>query len=164
MKKAKKQPSIKLDLTVTERSQLRKNKIKKSDLSEFSIDELSEIMGTGFKRARELRALADFQRIPTIGIRFAEDLVFMGLYSIEELQYHNGAKLREEYEFKKGYRIDSCVEDQFRLVVHFAKTQDYSKTWWDFTEERKEYRSKVGYPADRPILAWHEVLKKPPAK
>ncbi|TDK48012.1 helix-hairpin-helix domain-containing protein [Algoriphagus formosus] len=26
-----------------------------------------------------------------------------------------------------GYKTDPCVEDQFRIIVYFAKTKDYSK-------------------------------------
>ncbi len=60
-------------------------------------------------------------------------------------------------EKKKGYRTDPCVEDQFRLAVYFAKTKDYTKKWWNFTLERKQYREKFGYPKDRPELNWYEV-------
>jgi len=59
----------------------------------------------------------------------------MGFYSLEELEGQSGARQLESFERKKGYRIDLCVEDQFRLAVHFAEHQDCTKTWWDFTEE-----------------------------
>jgi len=68
-------PQVKLDLSNSERSNLRKHKIKKSELIEFSSIQLSEILGVDLDRAVQLHALVDFQRIPTIGIRFAEDLV-----------------------------------------------------------------------------------------
>jgi hypothetical protein len=61
-----------------------------------------------------------------------------------------------KYERKKGFTVDPCVEDQFRLVVYYANTHDAKKTWWDFTEERKKFRLENGYPADRPTKAWHE--------
>lgn len=61
----------------------------------------------------------------------------------------------DAFERKKGYWIDSCVEDQFRLVVHYANTADHSKNWWDFTKERKKYRLEKGYPEDRPNKPWH---------
>ena len=51
-----------------------------------------------------------------------------------------------------------CVEDQFRLVVNFANTNDTKKTWWDFTEERKKFRTENGYPKSRPQKAWFEIL------
>ena len=152
----KSKKNIKLNLTNSERANLRKNKIKISEILGYAIDELEVILDVPLDRAIEIYALADFQRIPSIGIRFAEDLIFMGYYSVNELRTKDGAQLTNDYEKKKGYRIDCCVEDQFRLAVHFSKTNDYSKTWWDFTTERKEYRSTFGYPSDRPIINWHD--------
>ena len=84
-------------------------------------------------------------------------LVFLGFFSVAELQGKNGASLTDQYEKKKGYKTDVCVEDQFRLAVHFANNEDYSKKWWDFTKERKRYRTEFGYPKDRPQKNWTEV-------
>jgi len=152
--------NIKLNLSPSERSHLRKHKIKIADILEYAPDELEELLEVSSQRAREVYALADFQQIPSIGIRFAEDLIFLGYYNLGELQYKDGAALTDVFEKKKGYRIDSCVEDQFRLVVYVAQTGDYSKNWWDFTAERKQYRSQMGYPEDRPSINWTEVFYK----
>jgi hypothetical protein len=149
--------SIKLNLTDPERSLLRANKIRKSDLIDYAPDEIEVLLQVSPDRARELFALVDFQRIPTVGIRFAEDLIFLGYFSVEELKGKNGAILLDTYEKKKKYRTDPCVEDQFRLVAYFANSGDYSKKWWDFTAERKAYRIKNGYPKDRPEINWTEI-------
>ncbi len=154
-----KKTNPKLPLTDQERMSLRKNKVKISQLLDYAADELEVILGATPERARELYALAEFQTIPSIGIKFAEDLVFLGYYSIDELKGKDGAKLTDAYELKKGFWIDSCVEDQFRLAVHYANTGDASRTWWSFTEERKEFRAKNGYPADRPKTCWYDVFK-----
>jgi len=154
----KSKTNIKLELSDNERTNLRKNKIKKSEILEYASDELAVLLKVSDLRAKEIYALADFQQIPSIGIEFAKDLVFLGYYSIEELNGKNGAELTDIYEKKKGYKIDPCVEDQFRLAVDFAKNKDYSKKWWDFTNDRKEYRIKEGYPKDRPKTNWTEAL------
>lgn len=154
----KSKTNIKLELSNDERTNLRKNKIKKSDILDYASDELSVLLNVSELRAKEIYALADFQQISSIGIEFAKDLIFLGYYRIEELKEKNGAELTDQYEKKKGYKTDSCVEDQFRLVVDFAKYKDYSKKWWDFTNERKEYRTKIGYPKDRPKINWTEKL------
>lgn len=148
--------SITLPLTESEKAILRKNRIPKADITNYAADELEVLLQTSFERAREIRALVEFQQVPSVGIRFAEDLVFMGYYSLDELKNKNGAQLTDEFEIKKGYWIDPCVEDQFRLAVHYSHTHDRSKNWWDFTAERKEFRSINGYPSGRPIKAWHE--------
>ena len=151
--------NIKLNLTEAERQSLRKNKVKIADLTSYAMDEAEVLLNASKERVRVLFALAEFQQIPSIGIKFAEDLVFLGYYSIAELKGKSGAELVDAYEQKKGYWIDSCVEDQFRLAVHFAITQDSSKNWWDFTKERKAFRAEHGYPANRPKTCWYDVYK-----
>ena len=143
----KRKSSIKLNLTDTERQYLRRNRIKIAEIGNYAIDELEEILQVPRQRAKELYALADFQRIPSIGIRFAEDLVFMGYYSVEELQDKDGAALRDAYEQKKGYRIDSCVEDQFRLAVYFRPNAGYEqKLVGLYSQNEKNTVTEYGYP------------------
>ncbi|BFG71112.1 hypothetical protein KACHI17_19930 [Sediminibacterium sp. KACHI17] len=148
--------NIQLPLTEIEKASLRKNKIKIADILDFAPDELEVLLNATNERAKEIYALAEFQTVPSVGIKFAEDLVFLGYYSLKELKQKDGAKLTDEYEQKKGYWIDPCVEDQFRLVVNFANTNDTKKTWWDFTEERKKFRDENGYPKNRPEKAWFD--------
>jgi len=152
--------NFKINLTSSEKQKLRSNKVKISEMLNFAVDEIEVLVDVSFKRAREIYALLEFQTIPSIGIKFAEDLVSMDFYSIKELENKNGAKLVEEFELIKGYWIDSCVEDQFRLVVNFANTNDKTKKWWNFTEERKTFRLKNGYSNKRPKKAWYDVIKK----
>jgi hypothetical protein len=149
---------IKLPLTDIEKANLRKNKIKVGNIIDFATDELEVLLNSTTERAKEIYALAEFQTIPSIGIKFAEDLVFLGYYSLNELKNKDGAKLTDEYELKKGFWIDPCVEDQFRLVVNYANTNDTKKMWWDFTEERKKFRTENGYPKSRPQKSWVEIL------
>ncbi|MCX6319892.1 MAG: helix-hairpin-helix domain-containing protein [Bacteroidetes bacterium] len=149
--------TIKLPLTDIEKASLRKNKIKIAALLDFATDELEVLLNATTERAKEIYALAQFQTVPSVGMKFAEDLVFLGYYSLKELKQKDGAKLTDEYEQKKGYWVDPCVEDQFRLVVNFANTYDINKTWWDFTEERKKFRTENGYPISRPQKPWFET-------
>lgn len=150
--------NITLPLTDFERTNLRKNKVKIVDLLNYAVDELEELLSATPERAKTIFALAQFQTVPSIGIKFAEDLICLGYYSLNELKDKEGAKLTDEFEQKKGFRIDPCVEDQFRLVVNFANTKDKTKTWWSFTEERKKYRVENGYPTNRPKKAWHQTI------
>jgi hypothetical protein len=147
---------ININLLPYEQARLKTNKIKISDITKYPIEELSTMLQISKPRAMELHALVEFQSIPSIGIKFAMDLVSMGYYSLEELKDKEGAKLIEDLELQNGIWIDPCVEDQCRLVVHYAKHRDDSKNWWDFTQERKKYRSENGYPVNRPKKAWYE--------
>jgi len=151
--------SIKLPLTDFEKARLKQKKLKIADILYYAVDELEVLLNTSFERARELHALAEFQTVPSIGIRFAEDLVFMGYYGLDELKDKDGAALTDAYEQKKGYWIDPCVEDQFRLAVHYANTSDSTKNWWNFTSERKKFRIEQGYPPNRPQKPWHEPIE-----
>lgn len=153
----KKRTPPKLELQPEERKALRQHKIKIGSVIEYAPEELERKLDISLDRAREIYALADFQRIPSIGIEFAKDLIFLGYRSVSELKEKDGGQLLNDYEKRKGYQTDPCVEDQFRLVVHFARTDDYSKTWWGFTKERKAFRAKHGYPKDRPRTHWTEV-------
>lgn len=144
----------KLPLTPSDRALLRKHKLRVAELHGLTAAELHTRTGLPQPRARELCAHAEFQSIPSIGPRFAEDLLFLGYASLAEIRGHAGADLLEAYERRKGYRTDPCVEDQFRLVAYVAETGDRSRTWPDFTAERKAYRARYGYPADRPEASW----------
>jgi len=153
----KNKTTIKLPLTDFEKTNLKHSKVKINEILNYAVDELEVLLNISSERAREIYALAEFQSAPSIGIKCAEDLVFMNYYSINELREKNAATLVDEYEQKKGYWIDPCVEDQFRLIVYFANTKDLTKMWWNFTEERKKYRLEKGYPTNRPKKAWYDT-------
>jgi len=128
-----------------------------SALNEFAPDEISVLLNTGKQRSREILASIAFQSIPSIGPKFAADLISLGYYTIEDLLEKDGSDLFDELECKQGFWTDPCVEDQFRLAVHYAHDRGSTKKWWDFTTARKAYRAQHGYPAGRPLIAWHET-------
>lgn len=148
--------TIKLDLLPAEKNKLRANKIRVSDISEYTAEELFYLLHVPMIRAMEILALVEFQKVPSIGIKFAQDLILLGYYSLEDVKELDGAKLIDELEQLTDRWIDPCVEDQCRLVVYYANTRDNLKRWWHFTEERKQYRLQHGYPANRPKKAWFE--------
>jgi hypothetical protein len=69
--------NIQLPLTEIEKASLRKNKIKIADILDFAPDELEVLLNATNERAKEIYALAEFQTVPSVGIKFAEDLVFL---------------------------------------------------------------------------------------
>jgi hypothetical protein len=151
--------TIKLDLTTAEKQRLKQNKIKAAALIDYAPDEIRALLNTGKQRANELLASIRFQAIPSIGPKFANDLMLLGYYSIDDLLDKDPAVLFDDLERKQGFWTDPCVEDQFRLAVHYASHRGSNKNWWDFTAERKAYRAKYGYPADRPETAWMEAYQ-----
>jgi len=147
--------TCKLSLTVTEKQRLKQNKCRIGELHTYAADELCELLNTTPERAKNIAALIEFQQVPSVGPRFAADLVSLGYYSLNELKEMKSPELLNEYERRHGFRVDPCVEDQFWLVVHFANHRG-NKNWWDFTTLRKAYRAKHGYPPDRPGSNWFE--------
>lgn len=153
----RKQKADQLEITAEEMKRLRALKIKKSEIHHHSVNELQQWLPASKQRAKELYALSEFQSIPSVGIRFATDLIQLGYYSMSELKKKEGAKLTDQYELQQGVWVDSCVEDQFRLVVHYANHPDSKLNWWNFTPERKAFREKNGYPSSRPKKPWYEL-------
>ena len=149
--------TIKLNLSAEEKFKLKKNGLSTARLKEFAPDEIAVLLETSTQRAREICALIVFQTIPSVGPKFAGDLVSMGIYTLEELIDKDPPVLFNELERKQGFWTDPCVEDQFWLAVEYARHGTTNKNWWDFTAARKEYRTKNGYPADRPVTAWTEA-------
>ena len=146
-----------LDITPGERKKLRAANIRIKDIHRHTLDDLQSVLQVSKIRAMEVIALSEFQSLPSIGIRFAHDLISMGYYSLKQLRGKDGAKLTDQFEFQTGAWADPCLEDQFRLVVHYARHPESHKNWWDFTAERKAFRRKEGYPATRPKKPWFEL-------
>ena len=147
----------KLPLTQNEKTKLRKAKVKISEVHMFNIDQLVQMMDISVERAMIIKGLAEFQNVPSIGYKLAEKLVYkLNIYSLEEIKDKNGAELFNELERRLNVWTDSCVEDQIRCVINYANDSNSSLQWFDFTNERKHYREKVGYPETRPKTAWYE--------
>ena len=151
--------SIRLELTPEEKSLLRHQKVRVKDLGNYSADEIATMLQADDKRAKEIQALFEFQSIPSLGYGFATELISQGYYSLEQLKDKDPVALFEAYEKHCGAWADSCVEDSYRLLTHFIKHGDTSKRWWDFTSERKAYRAKFGFKAERPEKPWYELVK-----
>ncbi|WP_237563724.1 helix-hairpin-helix domain-containing protein [Halalkalibacter okhensis] len=146
-----------LPLTHEEKSILRKEKVKIRDIHYLRTEQIAQMLTITYERAKILKGLAEFQTVPSIGHKLAEKLVFeLDICSLAEMKDQNGAVLFDQLEQKLGVWTDSCVEDQIRCVINYANNRDSSKQWFDFTEERKSYRAKAGFPEDRPIKAWYD--------
>jgi hypothetical protein len=94
-----------------------------------------------------------------LGINFAEELIGQGYYSLEQLKEKSAVALFNAFERHCGAWADPCVEDSYRLLVHYIENRDETKRWWDFTAERKAYRKEHGFPADRPVKPWYQLAQ-----
>ena len=146
-----------LAITTAEKKLLKSNGISVQDIPNCSIKVLKEILNSSEIRAMEIKAQTEFESLPSIGKKFAHDLITLGYYSLAELKNKNPVKLYNQFEKMVGAWADPCLEDQFRLVVHYANNPGSTKNWWDFTPERKQYRELYGYAADRPKKPWYQL-------
>lgn len=149
--------NINYELSTAEKKVLKEQNVSLKSLQKYAPDEVAAMLDASPCRAKELQALAEFQSIPSLGIGFAKELMRQGYYSLEDLRGKSGVKLFDAFEKHCGCWADPCVEDSYRLLAHFIEHRDESKRWWNFTNDRKAYRSQYGYPADRPGTAWYQT-------
>jgi hypothetical protein len=155
---------INYELSTAEKQILKQEKVTQQMLQNYAPDEIASLLGATLQRAKELSALAEFQRIPSLGIGFAKELISQGYYSLDELKGKSAVNLFHAFEKHCSCWADPCVEDSYRLLVHYIEHRDETKRWWNFTAERKAYREVYGFPADRPKTAWYETGKFPKMK
>ncbi|MCD8739094.1 helix-hairpin-helix domain-containing protein [Mucilaginibacter roseus] len=155
--------SINFELTAAEKQLLKERKVSLKALQDYAPDEIAAMVNASAGRTRELAALAEFQSIPSLGVGFAKELIAQGYYTLDQLKGRSAVELFDAYEKHSGCWADPCVEDSYRLLVHYIEHRDENKRWWDFTKERKAYRAEFGFPADRPLVAWYETDKYPKA-
>ncbi|RXF70514.1 DUF4332 domain-containing protein [Arcticibacter tournemirensis] len=156
--------TIDYKLTSAEKQALKAQRLTQKQMQAMAPDEVAAALKASPERTRELQALAEFQRIPSLGINFAEELIARGYYSLEQLRGRTAVELFDAFERHAGVWADPCVEDSYRLLVHFIEHGDTGKRWWDFTAERKAYRARHGFPAGRPSKAWYETDAYPKMK
>lgn len=144
-------------LTQIEKQLLKNKKVTQKLLQDYAPDEIAEVLHASPQRTKELKALGAFQSIPSLGVSFAEELIGQGYYALEQLKGRSAVELFDAFERYCGAWADPCVEDSYRLLVHYIENCDESKRWWDFTAERKAYRKEFGFPADRPVKPWYEL-------
>ncbi|NHA03284.1 Pathogenicity locus [Mucilaginibacter sp. HC2] len=148
---------------MAEKQLLKAKKISQKLLQDYAPDEIAALLEASSERARELNALAEFQSIPSLGINFASELISQGYYTLEQLKGKSAVELFDAFEQYCGTWADPCVEDSYRLLVHYIENCDDSKRW-HFTAERKAYREQHGFPVNRPQKPWYKSEQYPKMK
>lgn len=149
--------TINYRLTDAEKQSLKTKKVNQKRLQDYAPDKIAALLNASPPRVKELQALAEFQNIPSLGINFAEELINQGYYSLEQPKGRSAVELFNAFERHCGAWADPCVEDSYRLLVHYIENHSDSKRWWNFTAERKAYRQEFGFPADRPEKPWYQL-------
>ena len=77
--------------------------------------------------------MGKLRKIPGVGKEIEQDLLRLGIESIEDLKGKNPEELYERECILKGYREDRCQLYVFRLAVYFAEQEHHEPEklkWW----------------------------------
>lgn len=80
----------------------------------------------------------ELQSIPGVGRKTAEDLILIGINSVEDLKNKNPEELYEKLCGIKGHKVDRCVLYVFRYAVFFPTEElhDSEKLkWWNWKDQ-----------------------------
>lgn len=131
----------KLALDADERAALRGAGLAARDVAELGADELARRVDGALSRARcaELVALARFQRLGSVGLETARDLLVLGITRVEDLAGRDARTLHRELERRTRTKHDPCVEDVFRCAIAQAEEPELApelRDWWRWTSLR----------------------------
>lgn len=78
-------------------------------------------------------------RIPGVGKSIAQDLIDIGITSVEDLKGKNPEHLYQKSNYKIGQVQDRCLLYVFRTAVYFAETEKEERNpellkWWNWKD------------------------------
>jgi len=82
--------------------------------------------------------LKELQSIPGVGKSISQDLVSLGIRSIEDLKDKNPELLYQKYCDQIGQTADRCLLYVFRCAVYFASKQKHDSAllqWWNWKDK-----------------------------
>jgi len=87
-------------------------------------------------KKRKVDAGAGLRSLMNVGAAVERDLEGLGIRSVRELAASEAGDLFRRLERRSGARVDPCMYDTFRAVIHEAKTGEKTP-WFAWTAERK---------------------------
>jgi len=88
------------------------------------------------RHAPDAAVLTELQKIPNVGPAVADDLLRLGIRSLEELALQDPDEMYRRLCDLDGKRHDPCVRDVFAAVTEFARVGE-AKPWWEYSRLRK---------------------------
>ena len=89
---------------------------------------------------KETRTAAGLRSLMNVGPAMERDLTGLGIRSIDDLVAADADDLFHRLERQCQRRVDPCVYDTFRAIIHEARTGEKTP-WFAWTEERKRRES-----------------------
>jgi hypothetical protein len=88
------------------------------------------------RTAKDAR-IKDLRRIPGVGISIANDLINIGITSVDQLRGMDPEQIYRRSNEYAGVVQDRCLLYVFRCAVYFASEKDHDKEllkWWNWKE------------------------------
>ncbi len=92
------------------------------------------------------QALQDFQGIPGVGIRVAEDLWELGYHSSEDLRNQDPQEMYDKLCKLQKTKVDRCMLYVFRCAVYFVNEQNHQPEllkWWRWSDHNLQKQGKM---------------------
>ncbi len=82
-------------------------------------------------------SIKDLRRIPGVGISIANDLLNIGIKSVQQLKGKDPQKIYDQSNTYAGMIQDRCLLYVFRCAVYFAETPEEERDpeklkWWNW--------------------------------
>ncbi|MCY2959967.1 MAG: hypothetical protein NTY35_07350 [Planctomycetota bacterium] len=134
-----------MPLSPSERRTLRASGIRLAEIAPLGAAGFFRRMEGALSRDRcaEIAALADFQRLGSIGLESARDFVRLGLHRVEDLVGREPIELYDELCRLTKARHDPCVEDVMRCAIAQAEDPRLPpdlRDWWRWSCVRGQPR------------------------
>ncbi len=88
----------------------------------------------------------ELESVPGVGKKISEDLILVGIDSVNDLRDKNPEALYERLCAVKGQKVDRCVLYVFRCAVYYATettTHDPELLkWWNWKDEITKIQSQ----------------------
>jgi len=84
--------------------------------------------------------LSEFQKIPGVGSKLAQDLVDLGYSSFTELRKADPEQMYQKLCAIRGGHIDRCVLYVFRCAVYYAGNSSHDPDllkWWNWKDGKQ---------------------------
>jgi hypothetical protein len=91
-------------------------------------------------KSKRQRTESELRSLMNIGPAIERDLQGLGIRSVRDLAAAEAGDLFQRLEQHCGARVDPCVYDTFRAVIHEARTGEKTP-WFAWTAERKRLES-----------------------
>ncbi len=93
--------------------------------------------------ADKTKTLQEFQRLPGVGIRIAEDLWALGYCRVQDLLGQNPDRMFERLCELQGVKVDRCMLYVFRCIVYSVTETDPTPAllkWWNWSDVNMKKR------------------------